>query len=286
MNIKSFLLFTLAFLLQSLSLSAQEFNVMSLNIRLDTPNDHENAWPHRRDALAATIIEHQPGFLGVQEAMRNQIVFLDSVLLMYDYIGVGRDDGASGGEFSAIFYPTNQFTCLEQSTFWLSDTPDTASIGWDAAFKRVCTYGLFMHKATRERFWVFNTHFDHVGEIARRNSATLILEKIDSLTKGFQSPVILMGDFNATMEQAPFQHIISKLTYAMDISRTPFAGISGTFNAFITDVVPERRIDYVFVKNLEVLEYKHLEDRTPEGLWISDHLPVVARVNNQIGVND
>lgn len=231
-------------------------------------------------------MEHKPCFLGVQEAQSHQMAFLDSVLVQYDYIGVGRDDGASGGEFSAIFYPTNQFTCLEQRTFWLSETPDTVSMGWDAAFKRVCTYGLFMHKATRERFWVFNTHFDHVGVIARKKSAALILEKIDAVTKGFRFPVILMGDFNATPEEDPFQLIISKLSYAKDISRTPFSGISGTFNGFIIDVVPERLIDYVFVKHLEVLEYKHLEDLTPEGRWISDHLPVVARVNNTIGAND
>ena len=259
---------------------------MTLNIRLDTPDDRENAWPYRREALAATILEHKPWFLGVQEAMKHQMAYLDSALVTYDYIGVGRDDGANGGEFSAIFYPTNQFTCLEQRTFWLSDTPDTVSIGWDAAYKRVCTYGLFMHKATRERFWVFNTHFDHVGEIAKENSAILILETIDSLTKGFRIPVILMGDFNATTEEKPFQLITSKLTYAMEISKTPFAGISGTFNGFITDVVPVRRIDYVFVKHLEVLDYQHLDDKTPEGRWISDHLPVMATISLRIGDKD
>jgi hypothetical protein len=99
---------------------------------------------------------------------------MDSVLTKYDFIGVGREDGIKKGEFCAIYYESDAYNVIESSTFWLSDTPENVSIGWDAALERICTYGLFEHTINKKQIWVFNTHFDHMGEIARIKSSELI----------------------------------------------------------------------------------------------------------------
>ncbi|HNU60249.1 MAG TPA: endonuclease/exonuclease/phosphatase family protein, partial [Aquaticitalea sp.] len=136
-----------------------------------------------------------PDVLGVQEAMPNQMKDMDSLLVDYGFVGVGRDDGKDLGEYSAIFYHKHKLRIVESATFWLSQTPDKVSMGWDAACNRVCTYALFEDKVSNEQFWVFNTHFDHIGVEARKNSTLLILDKIEQITGG-NKPVFLMGDFN------------------------------------------------------------------------------------------
>ena len=279
-------LFTSSFLIWTLSVSCQNIALMTFNIRYDEPHDLENNWQYRRDAMIGMISDYKPAFLGIQEGLAHQVTFIDSSLAEYKYIGVGRDDGRTRGEFSAIFYNTSQFECIKSGTFWLSETPDTVSIGWDAAYTRICTYGLFMHKATRERLWVFNTHFDHLGKVARKNSAQLILDQIDHLTDDYRFPVVLMGDFNATPEEESMQIILQKMPDALGVSALPLTGPKGTFNSFRTDITPDRRIDYVFIKYLQVLSYAHLEEKTVDNRWISDHLPVLAMISLNAGDKD
>ena len=174
---------------------AQTFAVMSYNIKYDNVRDTINNGHDRKGTVARLIDHYNPAFLGLQEALAHQVNFLNEALTNYSFVGVGRDDGKTKGEYSALFYDKTRFKVIESSTFWLSESPNRVSVGWDAAMERVCTYGLFEHLTTNRRIWVFNTHFDHLGQDARAASAALIIKKIQALNNG-DLPVILMGDFN------------------------------------------------------------------------------------------
>jgi endonuclease/exonuclease/phosphatase family metal-dependent hydrolase len=262
-------------LLASIS-PAQTFKAMTYNIKYDNVRDTVNNWHDRKDKMAQLVDHYHPAFLGIQEGLAHQVKFLDEHLTDYSFVGVGRDDGQTKGEYSALFYDKTRFKVIESATFWLSDTPDRVSVGWDAAMERVCTYGLFENLSDHEKIWVFNTHFDHLGQVARKESAALIVNKIESLN-GQDLPVILMGDFNAIPEDEPIKLIKRSMTDALDISAMPLYGPAGTFNGF-TDIVMTRRIDYIFIKNLAVLSYAHLDDKLANNKHISDHLPVLVDV--------
>ena len=231
---------TLLVVLTSFSVLSQDLKIMSYNIKLDYPKEGKNSWTNRKPFMVNQIKFYEPDVLGVQEAMPNQMKDLDSLLTDYSFVGVGRDDGKDEGEYSAIFYKKNDLEVVKSSTFWLSQTPNKVSMGWDAVCNRVCTYALFQHKKTKETFWVFNTHFDHVGEVARQKSATLILERISTLnTKNY--PVLLMGDFNLEPDSKPIQIITSTLDDSKNIAKLAF-GPEGTFNGFHFDKTVKRRI--------------------------------------------
>lgn len=266
----------LALLLYSITLACQEFKVVSYNIKYDNPADAENNWKDRKVAMAELLHELEPAFIGVQEARRHQLMFLDSSLASFSYIGVARDDGKTKGEYSAILYDTLRSTVLKQGTFWLSETPDVPTMGWDAAFPRVCTYGLFEIKESKEQIWILNTHFDHVGKTARINSSRLILQNLKELNVN-EDPVILMGDFNADTEEETIQIITSYLDDAMHLSKNPHSGPHGTFNGFTQDPI-NWRIDYFFVSHINVLHYEHIDKRLDNNKHISDHLPVSITV--------
>lgn len=268
------LLFILLTIFVTGSLFSQSAVVMTLNIRYDNPEDTPNNWDQRKAAMVRMLRHYDPAIFGIQEGLIHQVNYLDSCLTDYTYIGVGRDDGAKKGEFSAIFYDTTQFELLETSTFWLSETPDMISVGWDAAMERICTFGLFRDKMSGQPFWVFNTHFDHIGQIARANSASLILAKIRKLNTQ-KLPVVLMGDFNSLPEDRPIQALMNGLMDGQTITEQPFYGPVGTFSGF-TEEVMLRRIDYIFVQKFKVLSYVHIDDRRDDHLFISDHLPIMA----------
>ena len=197
-------------------------------------------------------------------------------MIKYDYIGVGRDDGKTEGEFCAIYYDKDRYKLVNHSTFWLSETPGIISIGWDAALERICTYALFEYKKNNQRVWVFNTHFDHLGIDARKKSSDLIVKKIKKIND--QSiPVILMGDFNALPDSDPIVILKNYLNDALKISLRGLQGPTGTYNAFDTSLPIEKRIDYFFTKNVKVLSYKHIDDRLENNRHISDHLPVMIK---------
>ena len=147
--------------LMAVAAEAESLEAMTYNIRYDTVDDGDNAWDFRKARVAGLLSFYEPDVLGLQEAEYHQVRYLRDALPRYRYIGVGRDDGRTGGEFSAIFYDSGRLKLLEDGTFWLSDTPAVPSLGWDAALKRVCTYARFEDRATSRQFWVFNTHFDH-----------------------------------------------------------------------------------------------------------------------------
>ena len=216
----------------------------------------------------------------MQEVLHRQLMYLNESLPDYNFIGVGRDDGKEKGEFSPILYDSTKFRLLDSNTFWLSKTPDKISVGWDAAMERICSYGLFQNKSSKRKVWVFNTHFDHIGIKARKNSAKLILKKIKQLNRQ-KLPVILMGDFNLMPEEKPIQLMGKRMDDGKHISKTPMEGPKGTFNGFDTNAPMERRIDYIFTKGFVVESYLHIDERLESGKHISDHLPVVSTLTKE-----
>ncbi len=254
----------------------EETKVMTYNIKLDHPKVGPNSWDNRRGLIVSQINFYEPDIFGVQEALPNQMQYLDGILENYNFIGVGRDDGKDEGEYSAIFYKVDLFKVLESNTFWLSETPDEVSMGWDAVCNRICTYALLENRKTKQRFWVFNTHFDHVGKVARMESPKLILKKMDILNRE-NLPVVLMGDFNLESETEHIQILKNNLFDAKDVSETKPFGPSGTYNGFHFEKPVTRRIDYIFVskQNISIKKYGVLSD-SKDCKYPSDHLPIIV----------
>lgn len=270
----------LAFVLLLISISAfsqSELIVITYNIRLNTSSDGEHAWPNRKADVAALFRFHEAEIFCVQEALPEQMDDLTAALPEFSYEGVGRDDGKREGEFSAVFYRSDRFKKLDGGTFWLSETPSECSFGWDAACRRVCSWVKLKDKTSGEQFFVFNTHFDHVGVEARKNSAKLILSKIHELAG--TSPVILCGDFNLPPDAEPIALIREKLADSHDVTLTPPYGETATFHGFTFNDPLQQRIDYLFVSpGIKVLKYGILTD-SRAGSFFSDHLPVVVRLS-------
>lgn len=260
------------------NISGQSFKVITYNIRYDNPKDEENRWDNRKDFLTDQIKFYEPDFLGTQEGLAHQVSFIDSTLSQYKYIGVGRNDGNSEGEFCAIFFNSEKFNLIINSTFWLSETPDVPSKGWDASLNRICTYGLFENGNTKEKLWVFNTHFDHRGVQARSNSSKLIIKKIRELNKD-NYQIVFMGDLNLEPESEAIRYLSSELTDTKTANSKVVFGPTGTYNGFKFNQPVFRRIDYIFVSkgNVEVVKYAVLSD-SKECRYPSDHLPVYAEI--------
>jgi endonuclease/exonuclease/phosphatase family metal-dependent hydrolase len=273
---KYFTFILLSFTIIQLSLS-QTLDIMTYNIRYDNPSDGENKWDSRKDEMNALLNYYHPAVIGTQEGMYHQLTYLDSLLTEFTYIGVGRKDGKKQGEYTAIFYDSTLLSVIFENTFWLSETGDTGSVGWDAALERICTFALFELKEPKKRFWLFNAHFDHVGIQAREQSAYLILNKIEKLNAE-NLPVIMLGDFNSEPSSKPIEAFSESLNDAREISDKPFYGPTGTFNDFNTSKVIDMRIDYIFVSGFAVNSYAHIDDRKKNNYYVSDHLPVLVRV--------
>lgn len=253
----------------------QPMTAMTYNIRFDNPEDGENAWDLRKAGLVNQLKFYEPDVFGIQEGEYHQVQYIDEALPDYAYVGVGREDGKTGGEFSSIHYDTKRLRVLEQGTFWLSDTPSEVSIGWDAAIKRVCTYARFEDLATKREFWAFNTHFDHIGETARVNSAALIRDKIAEINQQ-GLPVILTGDFNAEPGSVPITTLSEKFEDTSQTAMLNF-GPEGTRSGFAVEGPVTRRIDFIFASpgDWDVLKYAVLSD-SDNMKYYSDHLPVFA----------
>lgn len=255
----------------------QTVDVLTYNIKYDNVSDSVNNWNDRKAAMTQLLEHYKPGIIGMQEVLHIQLSYLVSHLPNYVAIGVGREDGKEKGEYSPILFDTTQYKLLHSETFWLSTTPNKISVGWDAALERICTYGRFEDLQTSKQFWVFNTHFDHKGSVAREKSAELIVSKINEINTD-ALPVVLMGDLNLTPDQKPIQFIQNQMTDGKMGSETSFYGPTGTFNGFDPNMVLDRRIDYIFVKGFKVKSYIHIDDRMENNKHISDHLPVLARM--------
>lgn len=255
--------------------STTSLRIASFNLRLDTPNDGQDAWSHRKEMVKELIRFHELDIIGTQEGFKHQlqdILDLDG----YAYTGAGRDDGKDGGEHSAIIYRQDQFELLDHGDFWFSETPEEPSKGWDATCcNRICSWAKFKDNKSGEIFFVFNSHYDHQGREARRNSSTLLLERIKKIAQDY--PTFATGDFNAVPEDEPIQTIYNsgKLYDSYLVTLTPPYGTTGTFNSFKLDAPMKNRIDYVWVTpGITVKRYGVLNDMQ-YGRFPSDHFPVV-----------
>ena len=244
--------------------------VGSFNIRYENHGDslRGNGWGQRCPVIAQLIQFHDFEVFGTQEGKINQLEQMKAQLPGYSYIGAGRDDGIHAGEHSAIFYKTDMFDLLDNGDFWLSPTPDVPSKGWDAALNRVCTWGHFKVKATKQEFFYFNLHMDHIGVQARMESAKLVVEKIKEICKG--KPVILTGDFNVDQTNPIYNTFTESgvLNDSYEICEIRYA-LDGTANGFDPNSFTKSRIDHVFVTpGTRVIRYGVLTDTyrtmTPE----------------------
>lgn len=271
--------FAVCFGLISHFLNAQTFKIMTYNIRLDVASDGENDWTHRKDFLNGQLQFYAPDVFGVQEAKPNQVLDIAAALPQYSYVGTGRD-GIGKGESSNIFYAKDKFKVIESNTFWLSDTPDVISMGWDAACNRVCTYALLKNVKSNKLIWVFNTHLDHMGELARTKGLELILSRIEKLNSK-KYPVVLMGDFNSEPKTERIIALKSKMDDARTVSKEKPFGPYGTFNGFKYHEAVSVLIDYIFVskgKAISVNKYAVLSD-AKDLKYPSDHFPVFVEIN-------
>lgn len=259
-------------------ISGQSLKLMTYNIRLNTSSDGVNAWPNRKDFVSSQILFYNPDIFGIQEAMPEQVSDLTTSLKNYNHFGMARE-GINKGEASSIFYLKERFTVFKEGTFWLSETPDTISKGWDAACHRVCSYGLFFDKINDNFIWVFNTHLDHMGELARTNGLNLILSKINKLNTN-NYPVVFMGDLNSNPDSERIKELKSKMYDCRDISVSKPFGPYGTFNGFNFCSKPEELIDYIFLSDkiyYKVIKYAVLTDNI-EMQYPSDHFPVYVEL--------
>lgn len=258
--------------------SAPTLNVMTFNMRYDNPEDGENNWRFRRERAAEVIVSHDIDVFGTQELLVNQLNDLKELLPGYAAVGVGREDGAEAGEFSAVFFKRDRFAPLESGTFWLSETPEVAgSRGWDGACERVATWVVLRDKSGRE-FLFINTHLDHVGQVARDEGVSLLMKRIGSL-RG-ERPVILTGDFNSEPGSSVVAHVQKDgvLRDVKAVAPLKF-GTAWSFSDF--GLLPEAErplLDYIFVSGgFDADRYEVLPD-TLGGGYVSDHAPVMAVV--------
>jgi endonuclease/exonuclease/phosphatase family metal-dependent hydrolase len=289
---KKFILFILLFL--SCSFPLQNFaqgllkiddpiRVMTYNIRFDNPNDGDNIWANRREKVTTLIRFYEADIFCLQEALYNQVQYMDEAFPNFDYYGIGRDDGELGGEFSPIFYNKTRFKIIERGTFWLSEKPwVVGSLGWFAQLPRIVTWIKFMDLSLAREFYVYNTHFDHDSQLARDNSAKLIIKKISELDPDI--PVILCGDFNDKPGTTPYNTITdtSNVVFMSDpihSCKHPPLGSSFTFVGWDFRGMIGNRIDYIFVNQLVDVTYHAIISENRDGVYPSDHLPVLIEMN-------
>lgn len=302
------LLFLAIFAITMVAATAQEMLVGSYNIRYKNWNDsvNGNVWAKRCQVICDQVNFMNPLIFGTQEVLYNQLQDLQQGLDGYDYIGIGRDDGERGGEHEAIFYKKDQLTLLDSGNFWLSETPEKPGLGWDAACIRICTWGKFQVNAKKKKdrttFYFFNLHMDHVGVVARREAAKLVVARIQEIAN--DARVILTGDFNVDQTNEIYNIFTDSglLKDSYETARIRFAE-NGTFNAFKTEYFTTSRIDHVFVSPAITVEAygvltnsywtkNQISDEAlkasdaPQEIWFSnttrrnpsDHYPVFVKI--------
>jgi len=255
--------------------------VMTYNIRLDIASDGANAWPHRRDMVVALIRREAPDLLGMQEVVPGQKRDLEAALPELQQVGVARDDGKDKGEYSPIAFRRDRFELMHSGTIWLSETPGRPSKGWDAAYPRIATWALLRDRRSGQTFRVLNTHFDHVGVVARHQSAAMLLQWLKQ-GEWARLPTILMGDLNSPPAGSAYRLLADRAASALRdtkvISRAPPYGPPGTFNAFKIDSNAAAPIDHIFVSGRFAVESYAVITQHWGGRLPSDHYPVLVEV--------
>ena len=252
-----------------------DLKVMSYNIRMGVAKDGTNSWEYRYPATALMLQNQMPDVFGVQEAFEFQIRFIEDNFADYDSVGVGRDNGKSEGEFMSIFWNKKTVKMVKWGTFWLSETPEKPSLGWDAACKRTATWALMKDKNTGKMFYFVNTHLDHKGKEAQRKGLDLIVSRIDEINpKGY--PMVLTGDFNIKPDNVALVGLEEKMQSARKIA--PKTDNNPTFNGWgkgKADMV----IDYIYVSGFSACpEYHTITEKYGAWKYVSDHYPIYAKL--------
>lgn len=279
---------TLIFILLSIvSVSAQtnsrssNIRVSTYNIRLETPVDSgARAWSNRKYDIARIIHQCKFDIVGVQEVgSSKQEADLKKLLPEFSYFGKGRDsqDGTKGEQIG-ILYRADRFEMLQKGSFFLSETPDTISKGWDADFRRLCVWTKFRDRDMNRTLFVFCTHFDHIGKKARVESAALIVSQIKSIAKN--APVILTGDLNSPPEDVMmYNNLTDYLTDASVSAAIKSIPTAGTFNGYdmkTNDFPAQQKIDYIFTRKFKVLNYRVINVKYNDFSYSSDHFPLMC----------
>ncbi|QUI23070.1 endonuclease/exonuclease/phosphatase family protein [Vallitalea pronyensis] len=259
--------------------------IMTFNIRYDNDWDKEHSWESRKERVVEKIKTIMPHSLGIQEGLIHQVKYLASKLQHYDYAGIAREDGHEKGEFAAIFYDTKKLKLLETDTFWLSETPEQiGSLGWDADCTRICTWAKFQVINSNNVFYHFNTHFDHAGSVAQKESAKLIIKIIKEIAGRF--PTVLSGDLNVTPDSEAYNILTGKVStenyHSHDclsdtcLNEKGHPVLNGTFTDFgqCKDIL---KIDYIFTKNTVQVKEACILDN-PKDTVTSDHYPIIATI--------
>ena len=248
----------------------------TFNIRLQNDGDEKAGygWSVRKDRVANYIKENHIEVVGMQEVLHTQLEDLLARLPEYDYVGVGRTDGATKGEYSPVFFLKDKFEVLEKGNFWLSETPDVpGSKGWDAALERVASYAKLKDKQTGKVFMAVNTHFDHVGVTARRESAKLIMKKIKQIVG--KRPAVVTGDFNVTEADETYTTMTTN-KFRMDDAYHKTLNHTGTTYTFhnFCQIPPSKchKIDFIFITPTIKVNRTHIEEPAPKAM-LSDHNP-------------
>ena len=240
------------------ALSAQDLYIGQYNIRNANAKDSAagNGWERRCHVVCDILRVESFDIFGSQEVLHSQMEDLQRALPEYDFVGVGRNDGKTEGEYAPIFYKKDRIKCLQSGTFWLSETPDVvASVGWDAKYTRICTWGQFRDRRTGKKFWMFNLHMDHRGVEARKQSALLVMDRIQKMCG--KQPYILLGDFNVDQFNPIYPMMMESGMFVdcHDAAAVRFAP-TGSMNYFKTDFKTDSRIDHVLVSDdFDVLDY-------------------------------
>ncbi|MCW3787942.1 endonuclease/exonuclease/phosphatase family protein [Plebeiibacterium sediminum] len=269
------------------SIYAQSITVGTYNIRYKNTADsiNGNPWCQRCDVICGMINFHALEIFGAQEVLHEQLLDMLQRLSGYGYVGVGRDDGKTKGEYAPIFYRKDKFKVLDSGNFWLSEDTSYPNKGWDAALPRICTWAKFRVKDSGFEFLFLNLHMDHVGVEARKNSAKLVLERITQFTDSL--PVVLTGDFNVDQYSPNYKILVESdlLKDSYKVANIRYA-LNGTFNDFKSESMTTSRIDHVFVSaGFKVSRYGVLTDtyRVFNGDSISegsDNFPNEVTYNN------
>ncbi len=245
---------------------------ISYNLRNSAADDGPNSWENRRHATGEMIRSERPDLFGVQEALADQLEYIDAECPQYARVGVGRDDGAAAGETMAVYYLTGRFELLDSGTFWLSETPDTVSRGWDGACNRTATWVRLRDKSSGKEFCFMNTHLDHMGEVARKEGIKLLTERVQAIADK-RTPVVLGGDFNASIEDPIFAPLTKVMKLARKAAPEEQTDNRGTFNGFGTtpnNIV----IDHLFVRGKTKCKSFRTLNGNYGAPYISDHYPI------------
>ena len=265
----------IAAMLLPLAMNAQDLKVISYNIRNSESKDGTNSWAYRYAASAEMIKDQAPDIFGVQEALSYQIYYIEQNFPQYKSVGVGREDGKQEGEFMSIFWNKKTISLLKWGTFWLSETPEKPSMGWDAACYRTATWALMKDKKTGKKFYYVNTHLDHKGKEAQKNGLKLIVDRIEEINPdGY--PMVLTGDFNIKPDNANLVELDSKMQSARKIAEK--TDNHNTYNGW-GKAKADNIIDYIYVSGFSACpEYHTVTEKYADRKFVSDHYPICATV--------